>query len=309
MARPLRIQYEGAFYHVINRGDRREPIFLDAEDRRGFLQTLGRACAKTGWQVHAYCLMSNHFHLVMETPQANLVAGMKWLLGTYTQRFNRRHRLSGHLFQGRYKAQHIDGRSPDYLRAACDYVHLNPVRAGLVKEGDKLESYCWSSYGAYLQPKERPDWLRVDRLLGEHGLQEDNARARREFALRMAAARLERSSGLEVHLRRGWKVGAEDFSDWLADKLARRGRSGEQAGQRQETDAALAQRLVEEALAVARWREIDLALEPKGHPLKVEIARQLREQTPMSRRWIAERLRMGSASYVSNLLASVDSKL
>jgi REP element-mobilizing transposase RayT len=102
MARPLRIQYEGAFYHVINRGDRREPIFLDAEDRRGFLQTLGRACAKTGWQVHAYCLMSNHLHLLIEKPQANLVAGMKWLLGTYTLRFIRRLRLIGHLFQGRY---------------------------------------------------------------------------------------------------------------------------------------------------------------------------------------------------------------
>ena len=188
-------------------------------------------------------------------------------------------------------------------------MHLNPVRAGLVKEGEKLESYGWSSYGAYLQPKERPEWLRVDRLLGEHGLKEDTARGRREFGRRTAAARLERASGLEMQLRAGWKVGAADFSDWLAEKLARGGRAGEQAGQRQETDAALAQRLVEEALAVARWREIDLALAAKGHPLKVEIARQLRDQTPMSRRWIAERLRMGSASYVSNLLARVDSKI
>ncbi len=309
MARPLRIQYEGAIYHVINRGDRRGPIFLDLEDRRGFLQMLGRACGKTGWQVHAYCLMSNHFHLVLETPQANLAAGMKWLLGTYTQRFNRRHRLNGHLFQGRYKAQHVDGRAADYLRVACDYVHLNPVRAGLVQEGEKLENYSWSSYGAYLHPKERPEWLRVDRLLGEHGLKEDNARGRREFERRMAVARLAGSRETEGQLRRGWKVGGEDFSDWLADKLARRGRSGEQAAQRKETDAALARRLVEEALAVARWREIDLALEPKGHPLKVEIARQLRENTPMSRRWIAERLKMGSASYVSNLLSNVDSKL
>lgn len=82
---------------------------------------------KTGWQVHAYCLMSNHFHLVLETPQPNLAAGMKWLLGTYTQRFNRRHWHWGHLFGGRYKARLIDGRKPGYLRAACDYVHLNPA--------------------------------------------------------------------------------------------------------------------------------------------------------------------------------------
>jgi putative transposase len=103
MPRQLRIQYEGAIYHRLNRGDRREEIFRDDWDRRSLLQTLGAACEKTGWEVHAYCLMGNHFHLVFETPRANLTAGMKWLLGTYTMRFNRRHELSGHLFAGRYK--------------------------------------------------------------------------------------------------------------------------------------------------------------------------------------------------------------
>jgi putative transposase len=92
MPRPLRIEYEGALYHVMSRGDRREAIFLEDADRDGFLRTLGEACAKTAWQVHAYCLMSNHFHLVVETPRPNLALGMKWLLGTYTQRFNRRHK-------------------------------------------------------------------------------------------------------------------------------------------------------------------------------------------------------------------------
>ena len=115
----------------MSRGDRREAIFLDNKDRTEFLRTLGQACQKTAWQVHAYCLMTNHF-LVVETPQPNLALGMKWLLGTYTQRFNRRHRHWGHLFGGRYKAQLIDSRTRGYLRCACDYVHLNPVRAGLV---------------------------------------------------------------------------------------------------------------------------------------------------------------------------------
>jgi len=128
MPRQLRIQYQGAIYHLMSRGDRREEIFRDDLDRKSFLQTLGAACQKSGWQVDAYCLMSNHFHLVLETPQPNLAIGMKWLLGTYTQRLNRRHRHWGHLFGGRYKAQLIDGRKPGYLRCACDYVHLNPVR-------------------------------------------------------------------------------------------------------------------------------------------------------------------------------------
>ena len=107
--RKLRVEYPGAIYHVMNRGDRREEIFRDDEDRLRFLGTLSEACVKTGWQVHALCLMPNHFHLVVETPQPNLVAGMKWFLGTYTARFNRRHKVFGHLFSGRYKALVVDG--------------------------------------------------------------------------------------------------------------------------------------------------------------------------------------------------------
>src|ERR1041385_7778623 len=95
MARKLRIQYPGAIYHVMNRGDRREPIFCDDSDRLLFLQTFDEVCDKTGWQIHALCLMTNHFHFVPETPQANLVEGMHWLLSTYTNRFNRRHKLVG----------------------------------------------------------------------------------------------------------------------------------------------------------------------------------------------------------------------
>src|SRR5438309_2187751 len=118
MARKLRIQYPRAVYHVMNRGDRRESIFHDDADRQRFIETLGEACGKTGWQVHAYCLMPNHFHLVLETPQPNLVAGMKRFLGTHTGRFNRRHKLFGHLFSGRYKALSVDSATPGYLKTA-----------------------------------------------------------------------------------------------------------------------------------------------------------------------------------------------
>src|SRR6266403_3065467 len=171
MPRKLRVEYEGAIYHVMNRGDRGEPIFLDEEDRQSFLQTLGEACAKTDWQVHAYCLMSNHFHLVLETSQANLVAGMKWFLSAYTSRFNRRHKLFGHLFSGRYKALIVDGSGTGYLKTVGDYVHLNPVRAGLIAPEQPLQSYPWSSYGSYLkEPARRPAWVRVDRLMGDWGI-------------------------------------------------------------------------------------------------------------------------------------------
>ena len=116
MARKLRVEYEGAIYHVMNRGDRREPIFRDDADREMFLNALDQCCTKTDWQVHTLCPMGNHFHLVVETPKANLVAGMKWFLGTYTGWFNRRHKLFGHVFSGRYKAQIVDGSGNGYLR-------------------------------------------------------------------------------------------------------------------------------------------------------------------------------------------------
>jgi putative transposase len=284
----------------MSRGDQREAIFLDHHDRSQFLSTFDRACEKTGWLTHAYCLMTNHFHLVIETAQANLALGMQWLLGTYAQSFNRRHEHWGHLFGGRYKAQLVDGRSPGYLRRACDYVHLNPVRAGIIGRDDKLESFKWSSYPAYLQPRLRPSWLRVDRLMGEHGLLADTAKNRRRFARRMSMVRLK--PGEQIALSKDWKFGAEDFADWLADKLSRRGHRGERARERRETDEALAERVIVEMLSDSGWRELDLTSFPKGHNVKVTIAQRLRSETPMTYRWIADRLHMGSASYVSNLL-------
>ncbi len=144
LPRTMRVEYPGAIYHVMSRGDRREDIFLDEVDRQDFLKTLAEACQKTGFQVHAYCLMRNHFHLVAETPNGNLVAGMAWLLSAYSIRLNHRHKLSGHVFGGRYKALIVEGRG-GYLKTACDYVHLNPVRAGLLRLEDRLAAYPWSS--------------------------------------------------------------------------------------------------------------------------------------------------------------------
>lgn len=306
MARPLRIQYPEACYHLMSRGDRREAIFRDRADRERFLQLLGKACGKTGWQVHAYCLMSNHWHAVVETPQPNLALGMGWLLGTYTQSFNRRHRQWGHLFGGRYKAQLIDEGSSDYLLQACHYVHLNPKRAGLIGPDAPLESYRWSSYPAYLKVGLRPEWLRTDRLLGEHGLERDTARTRREFSRRMEAISPIDFAAENHPLRRGWKLGAEDFADRLAEKLTPRRGLGEPPRDRREIDQALAERLIGECLEAVGWSGSDLQANPKGDPVKVEIAKQLRAQTPMTRGWIARRLQMGSAGYLSQLLAKYD---
>ena len=155
MARSIRIEYEGAYYHVMARGNHRSAIFLDDDDHLYFLATLEEACEKTGWRVHAWVLMKSHYHLLIETPEANLVEGMKWLQNTYTRRFNVRHKEWGRLFGDRYKAILVDGKSPYYYETMIDYIHLNPVRAGLLSFENKKSvlDYRWSSLaGGYALP-------------------------------------------------------------------------------------------------------------------------------------------------------------
>ena len=156
MARKGRIQFPGAVYHVLDRGDRREAIVRSDNDRTAFVRTLEQTCERAGWRLHAFVLMSNHYHLLIETPEANLVGGMRWFQTTWTVRFNRFHGLSGHLFQGRYKAVVVDPEQREYFVTLSDYIHLNPVRAGLVKLNDKLFNYQWSSYPWYATSGNRP---------------------------------------------------------------------------------------------------------------------------------------------------------
>ena len=216
MPRQIRIEYPGAIYHVLNRGDRREPIFHDDFDRKRFVATLSEVCTKTDWQAHAYCLMLNHFHLVVETPAANLVAGMSWFMSTYTARFNRRHKQFGHLFSGRYKSLIVDGGGNGYLRTVCDYVHLNPVRAKLLCPEQKLRNYAWSSWPEYLQPAtQRPCWLRVDRLLGELGIPKDSVAGREELENYLEVRRAQEDDGELKKIRRGWCLGGENFRQEL----------------------------------------------------------------------------------------------
>jgi putative transposase len=207
----------------MNRGDRREPIFQDDHDRLEFLATLGEACVRSGWQVHAYCLMPNHFHLVVETPQPTLVAGMKWFLGTYTGRFNRRHKLFGHLFSGRYKSLIVDGSGRGYLRTVCGYVHLNPARARWLQPEQALREYRWSSWPEYLRsPGKRPAWLRVDRVLGEMGIPKDSAAGRREWERVMEARRGAEADAGYQKIRRGWFFGEQALKKELLVQMSER---------------------------------------------------------------------------------------
>lgn len=303
MARKLRVEYPGAIYHVMNRGDRRELIFRDDEDREQFLETLGEACRKTGWKVQAYCLMPNHFHLVIETPESNLVAGMKWFLGVYTSRFNRRHKLFGHLFSGRYKALVVDGSGNGYLKIVCDYVHLNPVRAKLLNDEQSLSEYRWSSYPSYLQgASHRPSWLSVERLFGEWAVTKDSAAGRREFAAQLEGRRAGEREQEYKAVRRGWCLGDKKFRQELLEQMSERRGEWHYGEELQESAEAKAEGMIQVELKRNGLTEEDLKTRRKGDVFKVRLALRLRAETTMTLKWIAERLSMGSRGHLTHLL-------
>jgi putative transposase len=304
MPRQLRIEYPGAIYHLMSRGNGDGKIFLDDADRQDFLKTLAQTCQKTGFRVHAYCLMSDHFHLVVETPAGNLVAGMRWFLSSYTIRFNRRHHLVGHVFSGRYKSLVVDGTSQGYLSTACDYVHLNPARAKGLRKASPLREYPWSSFGDYVaEPARRPAWLRVDQLLRDHGIRQDDPAGRRRFEELIEERRAEPADeSREKGMRRGWFLGPPKFKAQLLERI--QGQVGQDGAEelRRESEYVKADRLVREELRRLGWKEATLAERAKGDASKLALAWRLRRETTLTVKEIAVRLRMGCWTSLSSRL-------
>jgi hypothetical protein len=247
--------------------------------------------------------MRNHFHLILETPKANLVDGMKWFMGTYTSRFNRRHKLFGHLFSGRYKTLFVDGRGNGYLKSVCDYVHLNPARAKLLGRHKPLSQFTWSSYVEYLKPASRRfKALRVDRLLGEHHIPKDSAAGREEFEKRMELRRAAEDGQEFKKIVRGWCLGSEAFRKELLAQMTQK-RGAEHFGEEiRESAQDKALRIIDEELRRRRWKQGDLEQRRKGDAQKLKIALRLRRETTMTLAWIAERLRMGTKTHLSHLI-------
>jgi putative transposase len=170
LARPLRIEFSGALYHATSRGNGQADIYLDNSDRQTFIDVLMEVCSRMQWMCYDYCLMTNHYHIVVETQAGNLSKGMRHMNGVYTQRFNRRHGRVGHVFQGRYKAILVD-REP-YLLELVRYVILNPVRAGMVTSP---AHWRWSSYHATVGQMPAPDWLDTDWVLSQFAATQEQA--------------------------------------------------------------------------------------------------------------------------------------
>lgn len=316
MARERRLEYAGAIYHAMARGNRRGDIVVDDRDRERFVETLEEVVESSGWVLYAWVLMSNHYHFLFKTPEPNLVQGMSWFQNTWTRRFNSRHHQWGHLFGGRYKAKPVE--EGDYLSRLLAYVHLNPVRAGLVKGKDGLESYAWSSLTDYVQPvRKRRGWVAVERGLNELDYPDTAAGRRRHLEWLEgcvdwkhpgeAGDRLPEGQSLQATFRRGWYFGSEAFREKLVTLLERDGssvsekrRKGHSAAQTRDHGEAEAQRIVglaEEEFRVSDWGELG-----KGDWRKGLVAGLIRQRSLVDNEWLATTLKMGVRNAVSRTI-------
>jgi len=317
MPRTRRIEYPGAHYHVMCRGNNGQEIFLSDDGRRLFLATLGEVCEQTGWIIHAYGLMSNHYHFLLETPEANLVVGMKWFQGTYTQRFNAMFLRRGHLFQGRYKAIPIqtDPRDGglDYFRQVSTYIHLNPFRAKLCGEGypHKLESYTWSSYPAYSGKQgQKLKWLKKEKVLKTWGITANTpakTTSYRKKIERLMTFEQDPDAGrrgeFEKQIKRGWYVGSEAYRIRLFKKLDQV-ETGDnyRGGQKREHNEARAEALLRLALSELNLSEAALQSMKATQLEKQAVAWLLKSQTTVTGVWLCKRLNLGHASNASRAL-------
>ena len=307
MPRRLRLEFSGACYHVTNRGNYRQPIFGSGGAARSFQICLDEACTSHAWRVHAYSIMSNHFHLVLETPEPNLSDGMQWLQSTWAQRFNRYRGVTGRPFQGRFFAKPIE---PGHVVAqVAHYVHLNPVEAGLVPV-ERVGEYRWSSL-AHFPRRDRPGWLESATVLAESGGLADTAGGWRSY--RSYLAGLWETEPLMREKRfaeftRSWAVGSTAFRAEVRERLDRAEERRERfrlLGADREAVLAARSELWEEQLrALARALGVQLARLPtkKSAEEKLLLATAMKRTTSVSRSWLAQRLQMGAASGLGSLL-------
>ena len=315
MPRAPRIEYEGALYHVMCRGDRREAIFRGDQDREMFLQTLGESCERAGLVVHSYVLMSNHYHLLLETPAGNLVAGMQWLQSTYTARFNARERKGGHVFQGRYKAVVIDSGESEYGRTVSDYIHLNPARAEIVnQENPRLKDYRWSSFPTICRGEGKTGWLQIDKVLSWHHWEwrrRKDRRAYEAYLQRRAKECWNKEAGTDSEfeeLRRGWFLGGEEFREKLETLAAKvvkdRKRESYSSSALRRHDEVQAARLLEAGL-----KKLGLTQEEARHLRQNDLRKQglmwlVKSRTVVKDAWLQGELDTGDRSNISRAVAA-----
>lgn len=300
MPRPPRFQYPGAIYHVINRGNYRSWVFEDEGAKGAFQKALQEACERAGWTLHAYCVMGNHYHLAIETPEPNLSDGMRWLQSVYANRFNQYRTEHGHLFQGRFKSILVE----DYERLAwlCHYIHLNPVRAGIC-DLVALKNYPYSSYWNLRKTKSRSRSMSFNAFLeGAGGLKDTPAgRSRYETYLKwLNQDRGAKKNALFDKMSIGWALGTKEFKQAVVKDLKRHTANVELGG-KDYNDIKEAQWHDELARCMKLLRITKPAIPKakKSSHWKVAIATHLKTTMLCKNPWLSENLHMGAHSGIS----------
>lgn len=307
MPRQTRIELPGAVYHCSARGFQGRPIVLDDRDRDAHERAAAELVQRTGWDVYAWALLDDHYHMVLRTPEANLVAGMKWFQNFWTKRFNARHGRTGPVFGGRYKSVLV--QEDGHLSALIDHVHLNAYRAGLVSSAH-LAAHRWSSLKDYLlDPPSRRSWLRAAEGLEHMGYDGEDCNDRlryleilEDIAGRLGGRPALPGAGRTLHstLKRGWYLGEESFRGEL---LALRGSDGVQDVVEGGHGARMAQRLLRAGLGFSGLTYECLDGLRRSDWRKRAIGRAIRLRTTVATEWIASNLRMGVSSRVAFLVA------
>ena len=307
MARPWRIEYAGACYHVINRGNYRRAIFAGEGAASAFERVLGETAVRFGWRLHAYVVMNNHFHLAVELAEPNLSEGMKWLQGTWIRRFNRVRAQVGRPFQGRYKALLVE--PGEAFGRVCHYIHLNPVRAKVVPV-DQATSYPHGSLALFPQKKKnRPDWLAPSTVLDTAGNLKDTAAGWSLYGDYLGFLAEDETAKKELTARklsRGWCIGTKAFKKDMLESMKERGAELERfAGlEPAEVQRERASLWEERLQGLATAAKIDLARlgERKSAPEKVLLAAALKQSSSVSNAWLAQRLVMGQPASASQFV-------
>ncbi|TVR52114.1 MAG: transposase [Puniceicoccaceae bacterium] len=293
MARKLRIEFAGAIYHVLNRGNYRRDLFQGAGEAQAFQTTLAETTARYGWRLHAFAIMRNHYHLAIETPEPNLSLGMHWLQSTFGTRFNRYRDERGHLFQGRFQALMVENEA--YLARLVDYIHLNPLRAGIVSP-EQLGGFRWGSLNLWLKNRAFKGMC-AETWLDCHGLAETPEGWADYLAHLLALGADEarqKECGFET-MSRGWAIGTAGWRKAMAKQYAHLALNpGLPSAEARELREAGWQKSLEAALKARGKRPEDLAAATKCAPWKLAVAKQVRKETGAPVVWLADQLHLGS---------------
>ncbi|MFC1761593.1 transposase [Planctomycetota bacterium] len=307
MPRSLRIEYPGAVYHVLNRGNYRHAIF-DGDDRKlAFEEMLSQTCERTGWIVHAFALLDNHYHICLETPDANLSAGMQWLQSSFANYFNRSVREQGHVFQGRYKSLVVERDA--YLGPLLNYIHLNPLRASL-EDAESLGTWRWSSLWYLFHKRKRWPTMDLSPCLYYAGGLTDTPAGRKNYCEYLAWLSTSNKAKKEqafARMCRGWALGTREFKKDLMTED--RAEGAERLGHvSQEARELYWERLLEQMLTFHGKTQSDIDRERKSAEWKVMIAHYLKRHTAVTNGWLSRHLNMGITTGVSRYIALFESE-